>query len=125
MICNVNDVFTKYSKDKTIIGLFEERAIINPEAIAIEYDNGKLTYSELDEKANRLADVLKTYNIGPGDFVGLMLRRSPELIICLLAILKNGGAYVPLNLADPEKRIISNIITARIKYLITNTDHNL
>jgi amino acid adenylation domain-containing protein len=125
MICEVNDVFTKYSKDKTIIRLFEERANINPESIAIVFDNGKLTYSELNEKANRLANVLKNYSIGPGDFVGLMLRRSPELIICLLAIFKNGAAYVPLNLADPEKRIMSNIISARIKYLITNTDHNI
>ncbi len=64
------------------------------------------------EKATNLAGVLQDYDIGPGDFIGLLLKRSPELIICLLAIFKTGATYVPLNLADPDNRIRSNIISS-------------
>jgi len=84
---------------------------------------GILTYNEVDTKATRLAGVLQTCNIGPGDFVGLLLRRSPEMIICLLAIFKTGAAYVPLNLTDPENRTMSIIEAAGLKFVIANNDN--
>jgi len=125
MIDTVNNTFADFSEDKTIIQLFEEMALLNPEQTAIIFDEGELTYSELNLKAIHLAGVLQTYNIGVGDFVGLLLKRSPELIICLLAILKTGAAYVPLNLTDPDNRIMSIINAADIKFVITNTEHDL
>ncbi len=125
MIIAVNETITDYSKDKTIIQLFEERTVLDPEHIAIAFDGLELTYSELNIKADQLAGVLQSYNIKPGDFVGILLKRSPELIICLLAIFKSGAAYVPLNLTDPENRVMSIIDTAEIKFVITNTAHNI
>jgi amino acid adenylation domain-containing protein len=112
-------------KDKTIGQLFEERAALIPERISIVYDDKELTYSELNLRADRLSLVLQTYNIGSGDFVGLLLKRSPELIISLLALFKVGAAYVPLNLTDPENRIMSIIKAADIKFVITNAGNNI
>ena len=121
----VNDTLTTYSKDKTILRLFEERVTLDPERIAIVFDDSELTYSELDIKANLLAGVLQTYSIGSGDFVGLLINPSPELIICLLAIFKTGAAYVPLNLTDPENRVMSIIDAADIKFVITDDGHDI
>jgi len=90
-----NNTSAPFSDEKCIHEFFEERTASDPDRIALISDDEELTYSELNEKANRLAEVLQTYNIGTGDFVGLLLKRSPELIICLLAILKAGAAYVP------------------------------
>jgi tyrocidine synthetase-3 len=125
MINTVNDTLTHFSEEKTIIQLFEERAVLNPENIALVFDNGELTYSDLNVKANHLAGVLQAHKIGTGDFVGLLLKRSPELIICLLAILKVGAAYVPLNLTDPENRVMAILNAAKINFVITNTDNGI
>ena len=125
MIDTTNSTFTAFPKDKTILQLIEERAIIDPEKTALIFDDCKLSYGELNSKAIQLAGVLQSHNIGPGDFVGLLLKRSPELIICLLAIFKSGAAYVPLNLTDPDNRIKSIIEAADIKFVITNEEQKL
>ncbi len=125
LITSINNTQTPYSKEKTIVRLFEERASVVPENEAIVFDDCRITYSELNEKANRLAEVLKSSDVKPGDLIGLLLRRSPDLIVCLLAIFKCGAAYVPLNLSDPDYRILSIIKTADIKFVITNIDQDL
>ena len=125
MIETVNQTYADFSKDKSILSLFEESAVLQPEKIAIISDEGELTYSELNTKADQLAEVLRTYNIGTGDFVGLLLNRSPQLIICLLALFKTGAAYVPLNLTDPDNRIFSIIEAASIKFVITHTGNRI
>jgi len=126
MIGTVNDTFKDFTTDKTIVQLFERSVMHNPRKIAIEFDGGcLLTYSELNAKANQLAGVLETYKIVRGDFVGILLKRSPELIITLLALYKTGAAYVPLNLTDPVNRISSILDSAKIKYVITNDSNGL
>jgi len=120
-----NNTYAPYSSEKCIHQLFEERAVLDPERIALVFDGGELTYSDLNKKADCLAAVLHTYNIVTGDFVGLLLKRSPELIICLLSILKAGAAYVPLTITDPENRTMSIIESAGIKFVITNTGHEI
>lgn len=119
MISAVNETTAEYSRDKTILSLFEERAVHDPDLVAIVHDSGSVTYRELDELAARLAAVLQKQGMGKGDFTGLMTERSPELIACLLAIFKIGAAYVPLNISDPDDRTNSIIRTAELKYVIT------
>ena len=103
--------------------LFEQQVKQRPEAIAVEFEDEQLTYRELNERANRLARRLRREGVGPEVFVGLMVERSVDLILALLAIGKAGGVYVPINLSDPQKRIefiledagVTTLVAARSK----------
>ncbi|WP_282081524.1 non-ribosomal peptide synthetase [Aquimarina algiphila] len=95
-----------HNTDETIISLFEEQVILNPENIAIEYGDKELTYSMLNDLANDLAYYLKKeLNISAQDFIGVKLERSERLLITLLAILKAGATYVPIDVNYPKERI--------------------
>ena len=91
-----NDTFVEYPRDKTIVDLFEEQVEKTPNNIALVFEGEKLTYKELDEKANKLAWYLKTQNINQGEKVGILIDKSFELIISIIALLKIGACYVPL-----------------------------
>lgn len=85
--------------------LFETQAVLTPDAIAVVFGDGTLTYRQLNERANRLAYRLISRGVIRGGFVGLCMERSPEVIVGLLGILKAGGAYVPLDPAYPDDRL--------------------
>jgi amino acid adenylation domain-containing protein len=86
--------------------LFEEQAARTPEAVAVETIDGgvRLTYAELDGRANHLARHLQGLGVGPDVRVGLAVERTPEMLVGMLGILKAGGAYVPLDPAYPQDR---------------------
>ncbi len=94
-----------YPRRACIHELFEAQAERTPEAIALEWETGRLTYREVNERANRIAHYLRTLGIGPEVPVAICLERSPELIVGVLAILKAGGAYVPLDPSYPQERL--------------------
>ena len=99
-----NDTDKDYPSDKTIHSLFEEQVLKFPNNIAVVYEDAKLTYKELNERANQLAHYLiKHHNIKPDDLVALLLDRSENMIIAILGVLKSGAAYVPM---DPEYLMI-------------------
>ncbi|WP_143088770.1 non-ribosomal peptide synthetase, partial [Paenibacillus algorifonticola] len=100
-----NDTDADYPREKTIHVLFEEQAERHPEAVAVEYEDERLTYRELNERANRLARTLRNQGVGADQLVGIMAERSPSMVIGILAILKAGGAYVPIDPEYPEERI--------------------
>ncbi len=101
-----NDTDKDYSFEKTIHGLFEEQVKRTPDNIALIYEDKKLSYKELNEKANQLANYLnKKYNIKPGTLVTLCLDRSEHMLIAILAVLKAGGTYVPMDPTYPDERI--------------------
>ena len=85
--------------------LVAAQAMRTPEAIAVVCGADRLSYAELEERANRLAHWLRGREVGPEVRVGLCLDRSAELIVAILAVLKAGGAYVPLDPAYPEERL--------------------
>lgn len=85
--------------------LFEEKVKQSPDAPAVVFENEQLTYGEVNRRANRLAHYLRTLGIGFDKCVALYMRRSPELIVAMLATLKAGGAYVPLDPSYPIERL--------------------
>jgi pristinamycin I synthase-2 len=85
--------------------LFAAQVAARPQQIALSFGASRLSYAELDARAERLADRLVAADIGPGSIVGLCLPRSIELIVALLAVLKSGAAYLPLDPAYPGDRL--------------------
>ena len=85
--------------------LFAEQVARAPEAVAISAGERSWTYRELEEAANRLAHLLATHGVGPGQCVALLLSRSAEAVVAMMAVLKTGAAYMPIDPAAPAARI--------------------
>ncbi|REC69945.1 hypothetical protein DRF57_22760, partial [Chryseobacterium rhizosphaerae] len=101
-----NHTVSAESSDKTIHELFENQVSKTPDHIALVYQNVKLSYSELNNRANRLANYLiRTYDLQPDDLIPLCLERSEHMLIAILAVLKAGAAYVPMDPSYPADRI--------------------
>ncbi len=95
----------EYPRNKCVHQLFEEQVDRTPDAVALVFKDGKLTYAELNARANQLAHYLRGVGVGPESLVGLYVERSLEMVVALLGILKAGGAYVPLDPAYPRERL--------------------
>ncbi|AOY04774.1 non-ribosomal peptide synthetase DhbF [Bacillus subtilis] len=100
---------------------FEKQAALRPDAIAVVYENQALNYAELNERANRLARMLISEGVGPEQFVALALPRSLEMAVGLLAVLKAGAAYLPLDPDYPADRIAFMLKDAQPAFIMTNT----
>jgi amino acid adenylation domain-containing protein len=100
-----NQTTTLYPRDATIHELFEQQAERTPDAIAVEDAEASLSYRELDRRANRLAREIRASGGTRGSLVAICLDRSVDLLVALVAILKAGAAYVPLDVTYPTERI--------------------
>ena len=120
-----NNTTMNYEKNKTIVELFEEQVEKTPENIAVVFEGKEITYKELNRKANQLARFLReNKKIKPNDIVGIMLPRSIELISTIIAVLKSGGCYIPIDPTYPEKRIEYMLENSSAKLLLTNSKLN-
>jgi amino acid adenylation domain-containing protein len=101
-----NNTKTNYPESKTVVDLFREQVIKNPDAIAIVFEEIELTYRELEDLSNRLANyILNKNKVEKDSIVGIQLKRSQWTVISMLAVLKAGAAYVSIDSDFPEKRI--------------------
>lgn len=100
---------------------WEVQAHLRPGAPAISFQEQRLTYQEVNARANQLARALRDRGVGPEVMVGLGLERSPQMVIALLAILKAGGAYVPLDPAYPRDRLAYMVEDSGMTMLLTET----
>lgn len=98
---------------------FEAQAERTPEATAVVAHDATVSYGELEKRANRLAGLLRSMGTGPDARVGVCLPRSPELVVALLAVLKAGAAYVPLDAEHPPGRLAALLADARPSTLLT------
>ncbi len=105
--------------DRCLHQLFEAWAARRPEAPAAVLDGDLLTYGDLDRRAGRLAARLRQLGVGPEARVGLCLPRSFDLLAALLAVLKTGAAYVPLDPANPKDRLLFLLADSRVPVLLT------
>ena len=99
--------------------LVEQQAIRTPDAIAVVFADLQLTYAQLLEKVNKLAVYLQTLGVAPGTLVGICIERSLDMIIAPLAVLKAGGAYLPLDSAYPQERLAFMLEDAQVQVLLT------
>ena len=114
-----NDTRRDYAVEQCIHELFELEVEHNPEAVALVFEGGCLSYRELDRRANQLAHYLIDKGVGPEALVGLCMERSPEMVVGLLGILKAGGAYVPLDSAYPKQKLAFMLEDAQVAALLT------
>jgi amino acid adenylation domain-containing protein/FkbM family methyltransferase len=114
-----NETSNDYQKDECLHQLFEAQAKRNPETVAVLCGEERLTYGELNERANRLAHYLQESGVGPEVRVGILLERSVEMVVAILSILKAGGAYVPLDPTYPPERLAFMLKDARVPVLLT------
>lgn len=98
---------------------FEAQVIRTPNAVALIDGNERITYTELNQRANQVAHHLQQLGIEPEQFVGVCMHRSASLIVSLLAILKAGGAYAPLDPAYPADRLAYIVENARVQVILT------
>ncbi len=119
-----NDTDTNYPKNKTVIQLFEEQVEKTPDNIALVFEDKKMTYRELNDKANQLAWYLREEKkLKPSDIVSLLFKRSVEMIISILGVLKSGAAYLPIDSEFPYDRIKYILEDSNSKLLITNMNY--
>lgn len=103
----------------TLQSLFGEQAAKTPEQTAVRYEGNKLSYSDLNRRANRLGRVLRDKGVGPNTRVAICMSRSADLIIAIMGVLKSGGAYVPIDPDLPEERIRFMIRDSGAKAVVT------
>jgi amino acid adenylation domain-containing protein len=118
---NATDV--PYDRTVCLHTLFERRARAEPFAIAVLSDDEVLTYGELDARTNRLANHLQDLGVGRGTLVAMMLPRTNHLVITALAIIKCGGAFIPLNIDDPQDRLTRVLAQAQATIFVSTREH--
>src|SRR6185295_3519652 len=110
---------TETFPEECIHHLFEKQARQTPDAIAIVCGSDQLTFAQLNERANQLAHYLQKLGVGPDVPVGLCLERSTDFVVCMLGIMKAGGAYLPLDVNTPNERLATMLADTRTPVLIT------
>ncbi len=122
LLLDWNTTQTDYPKDICVHHIFEAQVKRAPNALAVTSADEQLTYGDLNCCANRLAHALQQrYGITPGTIIGVYLEQSPSLIITLLAIIKAGGAYLPLDHSAPTERIMQVLKDANVPVVVTQT----
>ncbi|HDN27235.1 MAG TPA: non-ribosomal peptide synthetase, partial [Thioploca sp.] len=114
-----NTTKADFPRDKCLHQLFEAQVERTPEAVAVVFEDSRLTYQELNQRANQLAHYLKKLGVGPEVLVGIYIERSLEMVVGLLGILKAGGAYLPLEPAYPQERLAFMLEEAQTPVLLT------
>lgn len=119
LILEWNDTATEYPREKCIHQLFEEQVERTPDHVALVFEAQHLTYSELNDRANRLARHLRSLGVSADQRVGICVMRSVEMVVGILGILKAGGAYVPLDPEYPAERLAFMLADSGAPVLVT------
>ncbi len=114
-----NDTTADYPRGQCLHQLFEAQAARTPEAAAVSFEDQQLTYAELNAQANQLAHHLRDLGVGPEVMVGICVKRSLEMVVGVLGILKAGAAYVPLDPDYPAERLAFMLEDSQAPVLLT------
>jgi amino acid adenylation domain-containing protein len=116
-----NETGMEYERERRIEELFEEQVERTPEAVALVFDDEQLTYRQLNQRANQLARFLREQGVKPETIVGLLLDRSADMIVSILAVLKAGGAYLPLEVSYPPERLSYMLADSEARLVLTRS----
>ncbi|MGH7824891.1 MAG: amino acid adenylation domain-containing protein, partial [Candidatus Binatia bacterium] len=116
-----NDTKKDYPREKCLHQLFEEQVERTPDAVAVVFEETRLTYRELNQRANQLAHYLQRFGVEAEVRVGICMERSIEMVIGLLGVLKAGGAYVPVDPSYPKERLAHMLHDAQAALLLTQS----
>ncbi|HEY0557546.1 MAG TPA: amino acid adenylation domain-containing protein, partial [Thermoanaerobaculia bacterium] len=119
LLAGFNDTGSTAGPDVCLHELFESQVARTPDRVALVASEGRLTYRELNDRADRLAHRLRSLGLGPEALAGVLMDRSADLVVSLFAILKAGGAYAPLDPNYPRQRVLLMLETSRAKVLVT------
>jgi amino acid adenylation domain-containing protein len=122
LLVDWNSATCSYPRDRRLHELFEEQARRTPDAPALVFERERITYRELEMRAERLAAQLRELEVGPETLVGVLLERTPRLLVAILGILKAGGAYVPLDPVYPKDRLEFIFDDTRMPILLTQPE---
>ena len=114
-----NNTTKAYDLSLCLHEIIEKQVKQTPEAIAVEFENKRLSYLELNQRANQLAHHLQEFGAGPEKLIGVCMERSIEMVVSLLAILKAGSAYVPIDPTYPHERFSFFLQDAQVSILLT------
>jgi amino acid adenylation domain-containing protein len=106
----------------TLPNLFEQQVVRTPDAVALVFENASLSYAQLNARANRLAHYLIEQGVGPDRVVAVALPRGMDLMVCLLAVIKSGAAYLPLDTDYPAERLAFMVADAQPLCTLTQRD---
>ncbi len=115
----INNTGCPYEDSVCIHEKFEQQVDQTPEAVALVTPNADISYYELEQHANRLANYLISRGTSPGDIIGICCERGPQMMISILAILKAGGIYLPLQFDAPNERILEITKDAKPKFILS------
>jgi tyrocidine synthetase-3 len=124
LLYEFNNNISRCFKNKTISELFEDQVKKVPNKIAIAFEDRKLTYLELNNKSNHLASYIRKNGAVNGEIVALIFETSIEMIVGMLAVLKSGAAYLPINVELPQNRINFILKDADCSLILTNMNYN-
>ncbi len=115
-----NNTYVNYPTDKTVVALFEEQAAKTPDNVALIFQGTTLSYNELNQQANRLANYLRSIGVETETLVPLCTNRGFDMIIGILGIMKAGGAYVPIDPEFPQDRIDHMLDDIQASFIVLN-----
>jgi amino acid adenylation domain-containing protein/FkbH-like protein len=118
-----NDTRRAYRSDRCVHELVEEQAARSPDAVALECAGQAMTYRELNHRANRLARILRRRGARPDQILAVYMERSAEMVVSLLAVLKSGGAYLPIDVKQPEERVRYMLAESSPLVILTQESH--
>ncbi|HEY6872549.1 MAG TPA: amino acid adenylation domain-containing protein [Geobacteraceae bacterium] len=114
-----NETHKEYPLNRCLHELIEDQVRRTPRSSALHFEDQRLSYAELNERANRCAHYLRGMGVGPDSIVGVLMERSVEMVVALLGIMKAGGAYLPLDPDYPEERLSFMLEDAGVSVLFT------
>ncbi len=119
LLTDWNDTRLAYPKNALVHQLFEAQAASTPQKTAVIFEEQSLTYGALNDRATQLAAHLQSLGVEPGQYVGVALHRSLDMVVAILGILKAGGAYLPLDPAFPPKRLAYMLDDSQARIVIS------